>query len=57
MRPLGSFFDGFLECKNGLRGMYYEAVRERLLLPTIDGQIRAVPLEIRHRVKIEIASS
>jgi hypothetical protein len=57
MLPLGSFFDDFLECKNGLRGMYYEAVRERLVLPTIDGQIKAVELGVRHRVKIEIASS
>jgi|HubBroStandDraft_6_1064221.scaffolds.fasta_scaffold01137_5 hypothetical protein len=57
MRPLGSFFDEFLECKNGLRGMYYEAVRERLVLPTIDGQIKAVELDVRHRIKIEIASS
>jgi hypothetical protein len=54
MQPLPSFFDDFLECKNGIRGMYYEAVRERLLLPTIDGQIRAVPLEIRSRIKIDI---
>jgi hypothetical protein len=57
MRPLASFFDEFLECKSGLRGMYYEAVRERLVLPTIDGQIKAVQLEVRHRIKIEIASS
>jgi hypothetical protein len=57
MRPLTSFFDEFLECKSGLRGMYYEAVRERLVLPTIDGQIKAVQLEVRHRIKIEIATS
>jgi hypothetical protein len=57
MLPLGSFFDDFLECKNGVRGMYYEAVRERLLLPSLDGEIRAVPLELRHRVKIEVVNS
>jgi hypothetical protein len=57
MRPLGSFFDEFLECRSGLRGMYYEAVRERLLLPSIDGEIRAVPLEVGQRIKIQIASS
>jgi hypothetical protein len=55
MLPLGSFFDEFLECKNGLRGMYYEAVRGRLVLPTIDLEIKAVQLDVRHRIKIEIA--
>jgi hypothetical protein len=43
MLPLASFFDEFLECKSGVRGMYYEAVRERLLFPTLDGEIRAMP--------------
>jgi len=57
MQPLTTFFDEFLECKSGLRGMYYEAVRERLVLPTLDGEIKAVPLELRHRIKIEIANS
>lgn len=57
MRPLPSFLDEFLECKNGLRGMYYEARRKRLVLPTLDGEIKAVPLELKHRIKIEIASS
>lgn len=57
MRPLASLFDDFLVCKSGLRGMYYEAVRERLLVPTLDGQIKAIPLEVRHRIKIEVASS
>jgi hypothetical protein len=57
MLPLPSFFDEFLECKSGVRGMYYEAVRERLLFPTLDGEIRAMPLEVRNRIKIEIATS
>ena len=57
MRPLASFLDGFLECDSGLRGMYYEARRKRLLVPTIDGQIKAVPLETRHRISIEVAGS
>jgi hypothetical protein len=56
MPPLASFFDEFLECKSGIRGMYYEAVREQLLLPTIDGQVKAEALEVRNRIKIEIAS-
>jgi hypothetical protein len=55
--PLAAFFDEFLECKSGVRGMYYEARRERLLLPSLDGEIRAIPLEVRNRIKIEIAAS
>jgi hypothetical protein len=55
MLTLGSFFDEFLECKNGLRGMYYDAVRGRLVLPTVDLEIKAVQLDVRHRIKIEIA--
>ena len=54
---LGQFFDEFLECTTGIRGMYYEAVRERLLLPTLDGQIRAVPLEVKSGIKIDIATA
>jgi len=57
MHPLASFFDDFLECRNGLRGMYYEAVRERLLLPTTDGQIKSVQLEVHHRMQIQIVNS
>jgi hypothetical protein len=57
MSPLASFFDGFLECSSGLRDLYYDAVRERLLLPTLDGHVKAVSLEVRHRIKIDIASS
>jgi hypothetical protein len=57
MLPLGSFFDEFLECKNGIRGMYYEALRGRLVLPTIDSQIKAVQVEVGGRIKIEVAGS
>jgi hypothetical protein len=57
MQPLASFFDEFLECKSGLRGMYYEALRDKLLVPTLDGQVKAVQLEVRHRIKIEIANT
>ena len=54
MLPLASFFDDFLECKNGLRSMYYEAVRERLLVPNLTGEVRAFPLHLGHRVKIDV---
>ncbi|MGO8787249.1 MAG: hypothetical protein ACLQVL_07680 [Terriglobia bacterium] len=57
MQSLASFLEDFLACKNGLRGMYFEAVRERLVLPTLDGEIKAIPLKVQHRIKIEVASS
>jgi hypothetical protein len=51
---LGSFLgDRFLPCKSGLRGMYYDAVRELLLVPTGDSDIHAMPVDLRHRVLIE----
>ncbi len=57
LQTLASLLEDFLECKNGLRGMYFEAVRERLVLPTLNGEIKAIPLKVQHRIKIEIASS
>jgi len=58
MQRLGYFLaDDFLECKSGLRGMYYDAVRERLLVPTLSGDLRIVPLELRHRMAIEVLRS
>jgi hypothetical protein len=51
---LGSFLgDAFLPCTCGLRGLYYDAVRELLLIPAGDQDIRAVPVDVRHRVLIE----
>ena len=57
VQPLGSFLEEFLECEKGMRDMYYEAVRKRLIVPVVTGGIRAVPLEIRHRIEIEIGRS
>lgn len=52
---LGSFLgDTFLPCKSGLRGMYYDAVRDLLLVPTGDGDIHATAVDLRHRVLIEV---
>ena len=53
--PLGSFLsDDFLPCNSGIRGMYYDAVRERLLVPTPRNGVRAMRLELRHRLTIEV---
>lgn len=52
LRPLSEVLDDFLECKNGLRGMYLDAVRELLLVPSISGELKAHEVEVRHRVKI-----
>lgn len=52
--PLGSFLgDEFLPCNSGVRGMYYDAVRERLLIPT-GNDVRAMHVELRHRLSIEV---
>jgi hypothetical protein len=49
--PLGSFLgDEFLSCSSGLRGMYFDAVRELLLVPG-RGAIR---VELHNRVRIDV---
>lgn len=45
--------DEFLECKSGLRGMYYDGVRKILVLPDT-GDNRLLPLALRHRVRLEV---
>jgi hypothetical protein len=51
--PLGTFLgDEFLPCGIGLRGMYYDAVREILVIP--EGRTtRAVRVELHHRLEID----
>ncbi len=50
--PLGSFLsDEFLPCNIGLRGMYYDANRELLLIP---GRARALRVELQHRLRIDV---
>lgn len=55
-RPLGSFLgDEFLPCSKGLRGMYFDAVRELLLVPIIGtNDVRAISVELHHRVRIDV---
>ncbi|OGQ81379.1 MAG: hypothetical protein A3F90_12970 [Deltaproteobacteria bacterium RIFCSPLOWO2_12_FULL_60_19] len=49
-RPLSEFLgDSFLPCASGLRGMYYDAVRELLVLPS--GV--AHHISVRHRITVE----
>jgi hypothetical protein len=45
--------DQFLPCRSGLRGMYYDAVRENLIVP-VDGAIRVIAASLRHRLRIDI---
>jgi len=50
LRPLDSFLgDEFLPCNAGHRGLYYDALRGLLLLPTGT----ALRVSVRHRVTIE----
>ncbi len=54
-RQLGSFLgDEFLPCNRGLRGMYYDAVRELLLVPIGGNDVRAMPIELHHRLRINV---
>ena len=53
-RPIGRYLsDEFMTCQSGLRGMYFDAVRKVLLIPAHD-TIKAVPLFLRHRLRIDI---
>jgi hypothetical protein len=50
--PIGDYLAGrFVPCESGLRGMYYDAVRKILVVPS-GGNIRMVPMTLRHRVRI-----
>ena len=50
LQSLSSFLgDSFLPCGTGLRGMYYDALRALLLLPTGP----AIRIPIRHRIVVE----
>jgi hypothetical protein len=45
--------DQFLPCRSGKRGMYYDAVRQLLIVPA-DGTNRVVPAAVAHRVRLEV---
>jgi len=47
----------FMPCKSGLRGMYYDAVREILVVPLEDGQVKVVKVSLRHRLSVEVVQS
>ncbi len=51
---IGEYLAGqFLPCKSGLRGMYYDAVRKILVVPS-NGAVRVIPLSLRHRVRFDL---
>jgi hypothetical protein len=57
LQPLGSFLGTvFLPCDAGTRGLYYDGVRRLLLLPTEQGEVRAIRVEVGHRIAIEVES-
>jgi len=52
--PIGTYLaDQFFVCTSGLRGMYYDAVRQNLIVP-VEGAIRIIPASLRHRLRIDI---
>lgn len=54
-RQLGSYLGKeFLPCESGLRGMYYDGVRSKLLVPTPEGGIRVMDVRVKHRIAIEV---
>lgn len=46
--------DNFLPCRSGLRGMYYDAVRENLTVPLEEGGVRVMEIELRHRIAVQV---
>jgi hypothetical protein len=57
LSSLGAFLAYvFLPCESGLRGLYYDAKRKLLLVPTERNVIRGIPVEIGHRITLEVQS-
>jgi hypothetical protein len=55
VESLGDFLaDRFLECKVGVRGLYYEPRRHLLHLPPGPGRPEAVRFPIRERLRVEV---
>jgi hypothetical protein len=53
--PLSAYLaDRFLPCLTGLRGMYYNANRDHLIIPVGGDVIKIADLRLRHRIGIEI---
>jgi hypothetical protein len=54
-QPLDSFLaDRFLPCESGLRGMFYDAERQNLIVPQKDGTIRIVNIRIPNVIELEV---
>jgi len=55
MEPVGPYLaDRFLACKVGLRGLYFDAVREILVFPRLSRSVTEVRAHLKHRLKIEV---
>jgi len=48
--------DTFLPCDSGVRGMYFDAVRRILFVPSESGVV-AIPLDIGHRIGIDVVGN
>jgi hypothetical protein len=56
--PLAEYLaDSFLPCESGIRGMYYDAVRGVLEVPTPRGEPRFFQTKIKHRITISARRS
>lgn len=52
---LGDYLaDRFLPCESGLRGMYYDAVRENLVVPLAQGGVKLLRVSLRHRISVDV---
>ena len=58
LEEIGHFLGGsFLGCIVGMRGLYYDAMHNRLIIPNSDGSISHYRFDLGHRVRIEIHAS
>lgn len=53
---LGSFLGNeFLPCNSGIQGMYYDALRRNLIIPTPTGSLRVLRVDLQHRISVDVA--
>ena len=52
---LGSFLGNeFLPCNSGIQGMYYDALRRNLIIPTATGSPRVLRVDLHHRISVDV---
>ncbi len=55
-QAIGSFLgEAFLSCTHGVRGLYFDAVRQLLVITPPDGPPRLVALSALHRLKVDVS--